>query len=136
MLPGRRHLLINAEREMRMLDPGIANANTGGKVTHIILSIFVGLIALGTAFLLVIKLAMWMYAVDWDGKKSWDDADADTREDYMSNVPDATRSSTTPRSNPADPEVRSEATLPMAPEATPAQHPHPAEAEPSPRSTA
>lgn len=38
---------------------------------------------LGAAFLLVLKLAMWMYAVDWDGKKSWDDADADTREDYM-----------------------------------------------------
>lgn len=52
----------------------------------IVLCIFAGLAVLGAAFLLVLKLAMWMYAFDWDGKKSWDDADADTREDYMGNV--------------------------------------------------
>lgn len=52
----------------------------------IILRILAGMAVLGAAFLMVLKLAMWMYAFDWDGKKSWDDADADTREDYMSNA--------------------------------------------------
>lgn len=96
----------------------------------IVMRILAGLAVLGAAFLLVLKLAMWMYAVDWDGKKSWDDADTGTHEEYMGNAFCTIFASWATRRNQC-----SEATLTpggVSPEAAISAP----EAEPSPRSTA